>query len=165
MMKGLRTILLCLMVAGYGLPAGCRPVAHRIPVSVIYSGVHCGAGQQAFQAAWVGHPERVAQHRAVPQSIGPIRWDPEKEGVLWLEMGVKPTGGYALELDDPEATVSGGVAVVSVRWRAPAPDMFVTQALTSPCLVLKLPKADLEAIHIQDQDGALRAKVQVPGDG
>jgi hypothetical protein len=161
MMKGLLAILWCLMVAGYGLPTGCRPVAHRIPVSVIYSGVHCGAGQQAFRATWIGHPDGVAQQGAVTG----IQWDPEKEGVLWLEMGVKPTGGYALELDDPEATVTGGAAVVTVRWRTPPPDGFVTQALTAPCLVLKLPKVDLEAIHIQDQDGALRAKVQVPGDG
>lgn len=164
-MKGVHAILLCLMVAVYGLPMGCRPVAPRIPVSVVYSGIHCNAGQQAFRAAWVGHPEQVAQQRAFPKSIGPIQWDPEKEGVLWLEMGVKPTGGYALELDDPEATVTAGAAVVTVRWRTPPPDGFVTQALTSPCLVLKLPKADLEAIHIQDQDGTLRAKVQVPGDG
>lgn len=157
-----------LMIVGAGfLAVGCRPMAtaapeeRRIPVSVLYGGVHCGAGQQAFRATWIDRPDGVARQGAVPG----IQWESEKEGALWLEMGVKPTGGYALELDDPEAVVRGGVAVVSVRWRTPDPNAFVTQALTSPCLVVKLPKAGVKTIHIQDQDGALRATVRVAGNG
>jgi hypothetical protein len=34
--------------------------------------------------------------------------------------------------------------------------MMVTQALTSPCLLLKVPKARFERIEVKDQSGATR---------
>jgi hypothetical protein len=33
---------------------------------------------------------------------------------------------------------------------------MVTQALTSPCLLLKIPNAEFDRIEIKDQSGAIR---------
>jgi len=52
-------------------------------------------------------------------------------------MGQKPTGGYGVRL--VSATSSGGTWRVTVELLQPAPGAILTQALTSPYLLLELP--------------------------
>jgi hypothetical protein len=154
------------------LTLGCRFMERNghngmngaIAVAVLYAGEQCGAIQQGFQAVWLDRPDQLRQmagHYGAAALWDKVQWDPDTEGALWIRMGVRPSGGYGLELLDPMAPVRHGVATVSVRWRKPDPDRFVIQVLTSPCLLLKLPKAGIEKVHIQDQDGSLRARVNV----
>lgn len=152
------------------LALGCRSLEHngpmdgQIAVEALYSGDQCGAVQQGFQAVWLTRPDQLRQmagHYGAAARWDQVQWDPDTEGALWIQMGVRPSGGYGLELHDPVAPVRHGVATVSLRWRKPDPDRFVIQVLTSPCLLLKLPRQGIEKVHIQDQDGDLRALVNV----
>lgn len=150
--------------------SGCSRLEHHGPmdgqivVAVLYSGDHCGTIQQGFQAVWVAHPDQLRQlggHQGQAAGWDHVQWDPDTEGALWIQMGIRPSGGYGLELRDPVALVRHGVATVAVGWRVPDPDRFVIQVLTSPCLLLKLPRQGIEKVHIQDQHGNLRARVNV----
>lgn len=76
--------------------------------------------------------------------------DFQREHLLVVAMGRRNTGGYGLTLTD--AAMEGSTLAVTTRVRAPAPDSMVTQALTTPCVVL--------AVTADDWD-----KVVVRGDG
>lgn len=65
--------------------------------------------------------------------------DFQREHLLVVAMGRKNTGGYGLTLAD--AAMEGATLAVTARVRVPAPDSMVTQALTTPCVVLAV-KAD-----------------------
>jgi hypothetical protein len=76
-------------------------------------------------------------------------------------MGQRPTGGYALGLQDPTVAIANRVGTVVVRFQEPAPGAMVPQVLTSPCLLLKLPKDDLREVRVVDPTGLLRATAPV----
>lgn len=76
--------------------------------------------------------------------------DFQREHLLVVAMGRKNTGGFGLTLMD--AVMEGPVLAVTTRVQTPAPDSMVTQALTTPCVVL--------AVTADDWD-----KVVVRGDG
>ncbi|MGI6603851.1 MAG: protease complex subunit PrcB family protein [Firmicutes bacterium] len=63
-----------------------------------------------------------------------------EETYLVVTRGVKPTGGYAVEI---ESVVDTGEEIeVQVRYVDPAPDAIVTQALTYPVALAVLPKVE-----------------------
>ena len=143
-------------------PAGQRTL--ELPVEEIWADSQCGyaggrpmvtwmADQNQFKALASGVPSGDLKAMAAP---GRVDWD--RVGLVWIAMGIKPSGGYALELAGKKATVSHGVAVITVRWRQPGPGSVVTQQLTSPCLMLKLPKGNFSAIEIKDETGQVRAR-------
>ncbi len=136
------------------LLAACRS-GHETPLTVteLYAGSHCGheadeptvryfRDARQMPAAMAEHAERA-------------------EAFVLIEMGARPTGGYALQLADPTASVTDGVARLRVRWQEPAPEAMVTQAFTSPCLLLGLPAADYRRIEVLDQSGAVRAQANL----
>jgi len=152
----------CLLLAGCAALAACEPAEREITLTVLDSGTQCGGPADGAGAEWIGRPDRLRQmpkRPAMPGSSQEYPWDPQVEGLLWIHMGTQPTGGYRLELAAPTAQVRNGVAVVQVRWREPAPGSFVTQALTSPCLLLKMPKAGIKRVDIKDQNDRLRLQV------
>jgi len=136
-----------------------------IPVKVLYYDSECGGPGAAASAVWIARPEalpKMPRHTIGGPGSGTIRWDPAVDGAVWLQMGRQPTGGYGLTLPVPTARVVDGVAHVGIQWREPSPELIVPQVLTSPCMVFSLPRAGLRAVHIEDQNGTVRAKVSLP---
>jgi hypothetical protein len=132
-----------------------------VPVGIIYRNQQCNLTQA--QARWVdGQPAYESLFKDLLKSY--IRSQTEKPpavdftqyGVLLVAMGQKNTGGYAVDLASGDAMVENGVLQVSVHWQEPRRGMMVTQALTSPCLLLKVPKAQFQRIEVKDQSGAVR---------
>lgn len=82
--------------------------------------------------------------------------DFSREGVLLIAMGARTTGGYGLSLAETAATVQDGVLTVPLEWREPPPGYAVTQVMTSPCLLAKLPAGAFSKIRVVDQAGQLR---------
>jgi hypothetical protein len=60
--------------------------------------------------------------------------------VAVVALGQRPTGGFAILIDSAE-TIAGGVTVL-VRAIAPGPTCGVTQALTQPVDIARLPRTD-----------------------
>lgn len=60
--------------------------------------------------------------------------DFQREHLLLVVAGRKPTGGHGVALQD--SRIRDDVLEVTVEVRSPGADQMVTQALTSPCAVL-----------------------------
>lgn len=60
--------------------------------------------------------------------------DFQREHLLVVAMGRKNSGGYGLTLMN--TVMEGSTLAVTTRVHTPAPDSMVTQALTTPCVVL-----------------------------
>ncbi|MBI5551442.1 MAG: protease complex subunit PrcB family protein [Desulfobacterales bacterium] len=156
---GLLLVMALQLVTGCGALNGSAEEERRIPLEVLHKGSQCGAAGPASGAVWIDRPQDL------PPALGRLKnapWQADTEGALWVRMGAQPTGGFGLELAEPTASVHGKVATIRIDWRRPAPDRFVTQAFTSPCLVLKMPKAGIASIQVVDQEGRLRARVELP---
>ncbi len=156
------------LLTGCASPGVTNMAVEEIPIQVLFSHPHCGAPIQEAQALWIDHPHQLKKH--LNKHGGPLprrssHWDPAKEGCLWIKMGIRRTGGFGLYLAKPTALVQHGQAVIIVDWRRPPPGAFVTQAITNPCLLLKVPKGGFEKILVQDQHGNIRARIKVPVKG
>lgn len=73
-----------------------------------------------------------------------------RETLLGVFAGTKPTGGYGLEVEG--VTLEEGDLYVDLREIAPAPGAITTQALTSPWLVLRVLRGDLDVAWFRDAE-------------
>lgn len=149
------------------LLAGC---AHTEPLSplvaeTLAADVQCGR-EEARPAAWWLTDEdgyRTLAQRLRKSSLPPV--DFRSHGVLLVEMGRQNTGGYGLRLARPEIEEGGDGAIrVHLDWRTPGPGMMTTQVITSPCLLLKLPRGDYRQIAVIDQHGQTRVSADLQGE-
>lgn len=82
--------------------------------------------------------------------------DLARETIVAVFLGEKPTGGHGLDVTS--VTSEGGDLYVDVVETTPAADAIVSQALTHPWLVLRVPRGDVDAVWFRDaQDGRLLA--------
>jgi hypothetical protein len=121
----------CVMLAG--VLAALNPIA--------FSSVHHGSQSliedsrevtvrtaSEWQALWKDH---------APSARLP-RVDFAKNMVVGIFLGTRPTGGYSVEIVSVEAT--GGETVVTFRETRPGRDAMLTQALTSPVHLVRIPQ-------------------------
>lgn len=84
--------------------------------------------------------------------LEPVDWG--RELALVVDMGEQRTGGYGVR--PLQVRVEGGDAVVDLEVRRPAPGSFVTQAVTHPACLVRIPLAGLgpgAVIRVRDQSG------------
>lgn len=89
--------------------------------------------------------ELPAQNMAVQQLR---QVDLEQEHLLFVTLGKKSTGGYSASLDSVSAASDTGGLQLAVKTRSPAPGAVVTQAITSPCVVVAVPARDWPEIRV-----------------
>jgi hypothetical protein len=82
-----------------------------------------------------------------------------REGVLWIGMGQKPTGGYRLDPAESGLEIRADTATLRVAWSTPPPDAVLAQVITHPCLLLALPKGGYSRIRIVDLSGRERLEI------
>ena len=157
-----------LTAATLALATACADMGgdQHIPVEVLYSGSHCGgdgtephlrriADEEQFRT------ERDAMFRHMLGNDHSDRLqapDFDENIAVLIAMGQRSTGGYRLELRDDRAAVDNGAVELPVTWTEPDEDAMVTQAITSPCLMVTLPRQDYDTISAVDQDGETRAR-------
>lgn len=163
-----------LFVAAALIISGCMaaaatdaPNSDGLPVEKIWQGSQCGCQASQPVAVWVADQnnlEALAQNyrlHALEAVMAQRRPDWNREALVLIHMGLKPTGGFALELAEPVAPVYRDTAVITLQWRHPGPGSIVTQQITSPCLVLKLAKGTYGAIEIRDETGRVRVRLSL----
>ncbi len=138
---------------------GCRqPADHppaRLQLKVLFAASYCRPGGRTPSALWF---ENLQQAKAaLGRGKIPARLSP-KRGLLFISMGRQPSGGFAISLARPTAELKNDTAIVDVIWHNPPPDSMVTQAITFPCLLLEMEKADFHTITVRDQEGHIRAR-------
>jgi hypothetical protein len=142
-------------------PVKATANASLIAVEVLYRDQQCNVSQA--QMRWIDSPqayqtlfEELRKTYVGGSGQQPPPVDFTQNGVLLVAMGRKNTGGYTVDLAASDAEISDSILKLSVNWREPKKGMMVTQALTSPCMLLKVPKARFERIEVKDQSGATR---------
>ncbi|NOZ52397.1 MAG: protease complex subunit PrcB family protein [Gammaproteobacteria bacterium] len=85
--------------------------------------------------------------------------DFSRYGVLLIAMGQQRTGGYGITLSAQPLVSQGDVAILQIEWQEPSPDMMVIQMLSSPCLLVKVPRGSYSRIQVVDQRNQIRAEV------
>jgi hypothetical protein len=83
------------------------------------------------------------------------------EAALLVEMGQKPTGGYQLEMNKELLFISNGTAEVNFSWIKPPQGTILPQVITSPWILIMVPRGGYSLITVRDQDGQIRAQVAV----
>lgn len=148
---------------------GCvtRKAATRsLEIGTLYSNAVCDSGAENVGATWLDSPSAfAAAYRRLTRfrlnAGAPPAVDFDGHGVLLVEMGRQNTGGYGLSLFSPRLKMAGDLAQVRVAWSEPHAGVIVTQVITSPCLLLEVPRPGVSAIQVVDQAGRVRATVKV----
>lgn len=74
-----------------------------------------------------------------------------------IEMGQRKTGGYGLAVSRAARLSSSGRLTLTATYVEPSSAAFVTQALTAPCVLVRLPKHAYTSAEVLDQSGRQRA--------
>ncbi len=160
------------LLLGIILLSNCAPAAlpverdgGELPLETLWTGNQSRHAAAQSLALYVTDPAqledvaRVTLDRAAASVVRALRLDWHREALVCLFMGSKSSGGYGLRLAAPAAAVSHGTAVVMIHWRQPTPGALVTQQLTSPCLIFKLPNSGYDRIDIRDRNGKVRFRL------
>lgn len=128
------------------------PLARQVTQSA-----HCGLTGPGL--AYVQTPERLQQLLELPaqnMAVQQLRQvDLEKEHLLFVTLGEKPTGGYSVSLASASVENTDNVLRLSMAVRAPAPGTMVSQAITSPCVVVAVPATgwpEIRVSGVRDRD-------------
>lgn len=73
-----------------------------------------------------------------------------------VDLGQRRTGGHGIAVSR-QAGLKGGVLVLKATTFAPRADQAVTQALTSPCALVRLPRLGFDSLQVLDQSGRVLA--------
>jgi len=152
-MKPVVTLKICGVLVSGLLATGCAlsqtatpsgaPLARQLTQSA-----HCGLtapGQLHLKSR-----SQVEQLAGLPQatlSLAPLQAiDYDREHVVVVALGQKPTGGYSVTLAG--SRISRGHLELAVDVREPAPGAMVTQALTTPCAAIAVTATGWEGLRI-----------------
>jgi len=137
-----------------------RPAPREVPFEIVARGQQAtGVDRAAFQLLRTSEELATAWGRAYGASLQPPPIpgaDLERETLLAIFLGSKPTGGYGADVRG--VTLEGGDLFVDLVESSPAPGAMVTQALTSPWLIVRVPRGGVSAVWFRDpSDGRLIA--------
>lgn len=113
-----------------------------------YTGHHCGGAEAGAQvlANRIAY-RRFRERRSLEGAPGYPR---DGRWLLALFMGRQPTPGYRLTLaGDAIGFPSGDRAVIRVHWTEPDPGKVHAQVVTRPCLLVALPRIQVERLRIR----------------
>lgn len=131
------------LVVGALLVAGCAATVSRSETSQgaplarqVTQSDHCGlTAPGVVYVERYDQLERLSRLPAQNLALDTLATvDFEREHLVLVGLGQKPTGGYGVTLDS--STITDGVLELAVNVRQPAAGTMVTQALTTPCAVI-----------------------------
>jgi len=162
-------ILIMLIPSSCIYTANGQPDKSSFPVRFLYKGMYGGSNDLNPSALWITEENQLQKiyHQFGKLTIGSVQKQPpavdwSREGVLFVTMGRKPTGGYQLHLDQKNVIITNGVALVNLVWVEPSEGAMLPQVITSPFVMIILPKANYSRIHILDQKGQKQLEVFLP---
>ncbi|PCH60809.1 MAG: hypothetical protein COC05_03140 [Gammaproteobacteria bacterium] len=160
----------CLLPLLFGLMAGCSNAAPRLAIDLnveqLWSHTQCGFVEKSARVIDNEHVFRqtyfqLGQHLLVGNAIDKSQLndlpqvDWSNKIVLLLAMGQKPSAGYAVSLAKSKSLVNNNVLSIEVNWQQPAADSFQAQVITSPCLLLAVPRHGYRSISVVDHSESL----------
>lgn len=161
-MKALNQLALVLVLC-VGLTACALFADRQGPViNIVQDSDYCGtptaqADIRYFNApdpfaAWIDSRD-IRELRAAAASL---------TGVLVVELGQRPSQGYAFEVIPDATRIEGETLYLAMRWSGPEIDDHVAQVVVSPCVVIPRPEGEYSQVVLIDQRGEQRASVAIP---
>ncbi len=136
-------------------------------VEVLYSSLQCGRNLEGPAVTWISDMQqlnlvykRLTRH-ILGLDIKIPTVDFNKDAVILIEMGQRPTTGYALVLGQDPLRISDGVVNMKTIWVKPAQDVLQAQLVTSPCIIVKFISGDYTRIRILNQENKVVAETTV----
>ncbi len=80
-----------------------------------------------------------------------------------VDVGQRSSGGYGLAITRKAVLHEDGHLYLRATFVEPAEGAVVTQEITSPCVLVKLPKGNIPFVRVYDQTDRLRADSAQPG--
>lgn len=148
-----KSLARCLPLVGLALLSGCAGSGPRVPpelpsVRQVTQSQHCGLTGPGLLL--VTSQPQLSQYLGLPAqnlSVQPLRsLDLNREVLLFVTMGQKPTAGYSVRL--ASAALTGDTLDLSVAVRTPPADSVQAQVMTSPCAILALEPGKWNAIRL-----------------
>ena len=153
----LASLLGCVWLAACGvLPSSRRSAAEQVDVSEIRRQSNCAASADTAAVTLIADAAALRdwqQARGVdlignaPLPAGPF---------AVVDHGSRATGGYGV-LVSRRAVLRGRMLTLTASFLSPKPDEMRAQALTSPCVLVKLPAGHYDSVEIVDPAGLRRA--------
>jgi hypothetical protein len=146
-----------------------QPTATPSPAATLLAAsAHCAHADASGKAVWLDNAADLLaayadldKHRlGAPPAAGP-EIDFERYGAVAVYMGRKPTAGYALSIDDRQLSIRHKTAELRLAFETPAPGSLTAQVLTSPCVLIGLPRAGYTALRIVDRNGEPRYEIKL----
>ena len=79
-------------------------------------------------------------------------------GVFAVYMGRKPTAGYHVSMASRAAEVGEhNELTLLVSWIEPPKDAILARVITSPCILVSIPKGNYSMVQVVDEGGRVRA--------
>lgn len=161
--KAIEMMRLAVMVVATGMLAACslNPLHSGDQAEVIDKGTYCGTTSQDSAAHYFATPQALGDwldYRSITEIKPAIAAD---GGVIIVEMGQRPTGGYKIELDDSKTKIENDTLTLGMVWSAPRLDAAVSQALIAPCVAIKPPAGQYDRVRIVDQLGNPRGEAKI----
>ncbi|UCD69074.1 MAG: protease complex subunit PrcB family protein, partial [Betaproteobacteria bacterium] len=152
------------LLAACGLNGFSETTTVTAEVNLLTQSTQCGNKSSEASVEWIADGEAYAsaynrtQQHIVGDASKPPLVDFARQGVIAVYMGRRPTAGYGLGLASRNAEVEErGVLTLVVSWIEPLADAVLAQVITSPCLLVSVPKGDYVTIQVVDGDGRVRA--------
>lgn len=165
LLRSLLALLSALIILTACAGPGQEPMTEQLVTRQILSLIDCGSGTQQPALTVISSPDALESAIAPIVSLSghspreQMHVSFDRELLVQISMGQQSTGGYSLALAAKQATFNVGWVEVPVQWNTPAKGMMLTQALTSPCLFVALPRQQYKGIRVLDQHGVVRAQV------
>ncbi|MEE8574100.1 MAG: protease complex subunit PrcB family protein [Thermodesulfobacteriota bacterium] len=139
-----------------------------LSASVLYTATTCGRAEKESKLTWINNSDdfKRVYGGLLKQSFG-LKENPrpkidfKKNGVLLIEMGSRPTAGYAVESSNKGVRVIGSLVEVNTHWIKPAPGAILAQIITSPCLMISFTASEYSIIRVIDQKGDIKAETGI----
>ncbi|HEY5602571.1 MAG TPA: protease complex subunit PrcB family protein [Gammaproteobacteria bacterium] len=146
-------------------PLQPTPPAMSLTITVLHASSQCAPSVStqwiASQAQFATLFQATQSHMISPAPPPAPAVDFSQFGVVLLSMGQQRSGGYAIKLAQEELSMHQDFAEIAVYWQEPQPGMMVTQAITHPCIFLRVPRGNYQRVRVVDQNNKLRAELTV----
>lgn len=128
-------------------------------LKVVGKSDYCGTASQNSEVHYFANPDAYDDWIHY-RDINDLSANNARHGVIVVEMGQRPTGGYKLELEGAKTKIHGNTLDLVVDWHAPRLDAAVSQALTTQCIAVRPPRGNYHKIRVLDQIGNVRGVVK-----
>lgn len=171
-----RNYLAAVLVLSMGI-CGCGSAQHQgcsnscpLPLDIVDTGVYGPRTDPQASIQWIATGEQIQKiiedldkqgFSKTTVSLKDINLD--RWGLLLVEMGQKPTGGYSVSLNKAFSCLSNETAVICLNWNTPNADALSAQVMTSPYLIVKLPKGKFKKVVVLDHENIRLFEIETPG--